>query len=58
MAGRFFPLDIDMGADSEEVKKLSAKDSKSKLAKPIQVNLETFILGGQMMFLGVGHFGL
>jgi predicted DNA-binding WGR domain protein len=36
VAGRFFPLDIDMGENSEEIKKLSAKDSKSKLAKPIQ----------------------
>lgn len=36
VAGKFFPLDIDMGADSEEMQKLSAKDSKSKLAKPIQ----------------------
>jgi len=36
VAGRFFPLDIDMGENSEEVKKLSTKDSKSKLDKPIQ----------------------
>jgi len=36
VAGRFFPLDIDMGENSEEIKKLSTKDSKSKLAKPIQ----------------------
>jgi len=36
VAGRFFPLDIDMGENNEEIKKLSTKDSKSKLAKPIQ----------------------
>ena len=44
VAGKFFPLDIDMGADSEEMQKLSAKDSKSKLAKPIQVCLPGLLL--------------
>ena len=36
VAGKFYPLDIDMGESNEEIKKLSVKDSKSSLAKPIQ----------------------
>ena len=36
VAGKFFPLDIDMGESNEELKKLSIKDSKSKLDKAIQ----------------------
>ena len=36
VAGKFYPLDIDLGENNEEIKKLSVKDSKSSLAKPIQ----------------------
>ena len=36
VAGKFYPLDIDLGENNEEIKKLSVKDSKSRLAKPIQ----------------------
>merc|ERR1719471_1146782 len=34
--GQVLPLDIDMGESNEELKKLSIKDSKSKLDKAIQ----------------------
>ena len=37
MARKFFPLDIDLGGDSEQLQTLSAKDSKSKLPKAVQV---------------------
>ena len=36
VAGKFYPLDIDMGESNDDLKKLSLKDSKSKLAKSIQ----------------------
>jgi len=36
VAGRMFPLEIDMGEDNETIQKLSIENSKSKLAKPIQ----------------------
>ena len=36
VAGKFYPLDIDMGESNDELKKLSLKDSKSKLHKSIQ----------------------
>ena len=39
VARKFFPLDIDLGGDSDQVQKLSAKDSKSKLPKAVQVTL-------------------
>ena len=36
VAGKFYPLDIDMGESNDDLKKLSLKDSKSTLAKSIQ----------------------
>jgi len=36
VAGRFFPLDIDMGEDNEKIKKINLEKSTSKLAKSIQ----------------------
>ena len=36
LPGRFFPMDLDFGQDSEEIKKLSVDQSKSKLDKPIK----------------------
>ncbi len=37
MPGRFFPMDIDLGGDSKEIKKLDkTAGSKSKLHKAIQ----------------------
>jgi len=36
VARKFFPLDIDLGGDSEQLQTLSAKDSKSKLPKAVQ----------------------
>merc|ERR1711971_1202033 len=36
VARKFFPLDIDLGGESEQLQKLSAKDSKSKLPKSVQ----------------------
>jgi len=36
VAGRMFPLDIDMGEANTEVAKLSIETSKSKLPKPVQ----------------------
>merc|ERR1712025_1406589 len=36
VAGKFYPLDIDMGESNDELKKHSLKDSKSKLHKSIQ----------------------
>ena len=36
VAGKFYPLDIDMGEYNDDLKKLSLKDSKSKLDKAIQ----------------------
>ena len=46
VAGKFYPLDIDMGESNEEIKKLSVKDSKSSLAKPIQ-ELVTLVFDSQ-----------
>ena len=34
--GKMFPLEMDLGQDSENIKKLELSKSKSKLAKPIQ----------------------
>jgi len=36
VARKFFPLDIDLGGDNDEVARLSTKDSKSKLPKAVQ----------------------
>lgn len=35
-AGKFFPMDLDLGQDSQDIAKLESKGSKSKLDKPIQ----------------------
>ena len=37
VARKFFPPDIDLGGDNDQVQKLSAKDSKSNLPKAVQV---------------------
>ena len=37
MAGKFFPMDLDFGQDSKELKKLEVSKSTSKLDKAIQV---------------------
>ena len=34
--GKFYPLEMDFGQDTEEIKKLNLAESKSKLDKPIQ----------------------
>eukprot|EP00094_Tigriopus_californicus_P008027 TCALIF_07727-PA protein Name:"Similar to Parp1 Poly [ADP-ribose] polymerase 1 (Rattus norvegicus)" AED:0.26 eAED:0.26 QI:26/1/1/1/1/1/8/253/558 len=36
VAGKFFPMDLDLGQDQEDIQKLELSKSHSKLAKPIQ----------------------
>ena len=36
MARKFFPMDIDLGGESDQLQKLSSKDSKSQLPKAVQ----------------------
>ena len=36
VAGKFFPMELDFGQDSEQIKKISASESKSKLALPVK----------------------
>ena len=37
VARKFFPMDIDLGGESDQLQKLSSKDSKSQLPKAAQV---------------------
>ena len=44
LIGKFFPMDLDFGQDSEELKKLEVSKSTSKLDKAIQ-KLITILFG-------------
>ena len=56
--GKFYPLEMDFGQDTEEIKKLNLAESKSKLDKPIQELISMIFDIESMKKAMIGNFEL